>query len=356
MSFLTDEWLCDVQTDYIGKCVLIAFALTVLERAELDDRPAFWVTAGKRGGGKTTAINMVVTALTGERAAAAAWSPGEEERRKAIFALLLQRPPFVIFDNIPRGVMISCPTIEKVCTSTHLDDRCLGKSEYQRASCSTVMAFTGNNCEPKGDLASRSLIARISVDRPDPENREFKHPDPLKWTLEHRGQILAALYTVMLGNPRHRGKAKTRFKAWWLLIGSAVEHAATLSQSETAVHFDHLFAEVESKDEDGTSTLEMLKALRAIWRDAEFKASEVLSKVSGSIYAEPSDEGDAALVLFFCVGKATPSAKAICMKLQNCVDEPVFLNGSKILTPKARKDHSRTWWFWVEGKDLGGEV
>ena len=48
---------------------------------------------------------------------------------------------------------------------------------------------------------------RIMTDRPDPENRAFKHPDPIGWTRDHRGQILRSLYTIMLGNPqlKHRG-------------------------------------------------------------------------------------------------------------------------------------------------------
>ena len=32
MHFLTDEFLVDVATDYVGKCVLIGLALTILER------------------------------------------------------------------------------------------------------------------------------------------------------------------------------------------------------------------------------------------------------------------------------------------------------------------------------------
>src|ERR1700730_16202859 len=30
MRFLTDEWLCDVATDYQGKCIIIACALSIL--------------------------------------------------------------------------------------------------------------------------------------------------------------------------------------------------------------------------------------------------------------------------------------------------------------------------------------
>jgi hypothetical protein len=72
--FLLDEWLCDVATDFAGKCVLLAAALTLIERSLLPDRPVFFVTAGRRGGGKTTTLIMLLMAVTGARPAAAAWS------------------------------------------------------------------------------------------------------------------------------------------------------------------------------------------------------------------------------------------------------------------------------------------
>jgi hypothetical protein len=61
--------------------------------------------------------------------------------------------------------------------------------------------FTGNNIAPKGDLASRSLQVRLDIDRIDPENRDFRHPDPTGWTRANRGKILRALYVILLGNP-----------------------------------------------------------------------------------------------------------------------------------------------------------
>src|SRR5260370_40389889 len=79
-------------------------------------------------------------------------------------------------------------------------------------------------------MASRTLNTHIEVTRTDPENRPFAHPDPIAWTEANRGRILQALYTILLGNPRlrdrHPEQAPTRFKMWWHLVGSAVEHAA----------------------------------------------------------------------------------------------------------------------------------
>jgi hypothetical protein len=87
MRYLTDDWLCDLASDYVGKCVVIACALTILERLLLAERPAFFVTAGQRRGGKTTTVQMIALAVLGIRAAAAVWSSSEEERRKALFPI-----------------------------------------------------------------------------------------------------------------------------------------------------------------------------------------------------------------------------------------------------------------------------
>jgi hypothetical protein len=107
------------------------------------------------------------------------------------------------------------------------------------ALASAIHLFTGNNIGPKGDLAGRALQARLEVDRSDPENRTFTHPDPIVWTLDNRGRLLASLYTILLGNlviqPGSNIVPQTRFPEWWRLVGSAVEHAAHQ-------HTDHVAA------------------------------------------------------------------------------------------------------------------
>ena len=195
MQFLCDEWLIDVATDKTGKCILIAAALTIIERSLLPDRPAFFVTAARRGGGKTTTLAMLIMAVLGVWPAAAAWSTNEEERRKALLSYFLSGVPYILWDNIARGAQISCAHVEKSCTSGYYADRKLGVSEMVATAAASIHFFTGNNIGPRGDLASRSLCIRIEVKRPDPENRQFKHPDPVGWTEQHRAHILRALHT-----------------------------------------------------------------------------------------------------------------------------------------------------------------
>jgi hypothetical protein len=330
MRFLLEQWLVDVATDLTGKYTLISLALTLIERSLLDQRPAFFVIAGRRGSGKTTALQMILEAATGNAVAAAAWSTNEEERRKALMSYLLFGVPYILWDNIQRGTPISCPHIERSCTTTQYTDRKLGVSEMVQAAAATVHCFTGNNINPKGDLASRSLQVRLDVDRVDPENRSFKHPDPLGWTRAHRTEILRALYVILLGNPTldkpHNAPMKTRFKLWYRLIGSAVEHAARCAAwndpdtdyvPDQTIDFANLFLDQEADDDEATSLGQTLEALEYAMgnRAAEMGRSSIGLIFAAAEIAEvinaPSLTANAIIIRDFLFENATPSEKKI---------------------------------------------
>jgi hypothetical protein len=337
MSFLTQEWLVDVATDYAGKCILIAGALTIPERAILSGRPAFFVTAGQRGGGKTTVLQMLFLATTGYGAAAAAWSQNEEERRKCLFSYLGECVPGVVWDNIPRGLAITCPSIEKSLTAATYSDRVLGVTGTRTVPATTVNFFTGNNITARGDMASRSLQVRLAVHRPDPENRWFEHADPIAWTVAHRGTILRALYILLLGNPRLRASeldaAETRFKDWWHLVGSAVEHAAKLHSEEVTaicdgaeqISFRNVFLAGEADEEQTSSLATVLDVLRQKWPNG-CKAREV-AMLAGSA-TEEAIEFKAALEQ--ASGRPLPviTASTINWRLKALKDAPVLIGES----------------------------
>jgi hypothetical protein len=337
MEFLCDEWLVDVATDYAGKATIVSAALTLIERSLLPDRPCFFVTAGRRGNGKTTTITMLIVAVTGGRPAAAAWSSNEEERRKALMSYFLYGVPYIVWDNIPRGAQISCPHIEKSCTSAYYSDRRLGVSEMVSTAASTIQFFTGNNIRAKGDLASRGLHVRLDVDRVDPENRAFKHPDPVEWTENHRAEILAALYTILLGNPQlktaREAEGKTRFKMWWRLVGSAVENAAKLAGHE--LDFEKLFITQEEDDEESASLADVLDVLVKKWPD-QFTASDVAGMINN-----PSPNEDEQTLREYLRPGALPthvfSPKSVGKALKQHLDEPVR-SGERTLVLRSWED------------------
>jgi hypothetical protein len=348
MRFLCDEWLCDVAADYAGKCVILACALTIIERMALPERPAFIISAGQRGGGKTTTLHMISSAVVGTKAGAASWSSSEEERRKSLFAYLGAGLPFLVWDNIPLGAAIGCPAIERALTAETYTDRLLGVSEFREVPAYTVMAFTGNNITARGDLASRALSARITVDRPDPENREFKHADPIAWTEQHRPDILAALFTILLGNPRFRNlrankPAETRFKPWWHLVGAAVEHAAVCCSED--VSFKKLFISGEQDDEQAASLAELLRELRSVYPGkVSFKASAIVDRCRALDLNEVTFKATLEMASGRPILVAT--TQVVSQRLRGCVDRPVLVD-RKLLALRYQSDHEGGR-FWVE--------
>ncbi|MGA8695815.1 MAG: hypothetical protein WB689_18615 [Xanthobacteraceae bacterium] len=287
MLFLLDDWLIDVALDGVGKSIAVMLALTLVQRTLLPERPAFFVTAGQRGGGKTTLVNMITLAVLGRRAAAAGWSENAEERKKALFSYLRQGVTALAWDNIARGSAISCPHIEAALTASEISDRVLGVSRVETVPSNTIQIFTGNSITPHGDMASRSLMSALNVNRPDPENRDFAHPDPLAWTQANRPKILQALYTILIaGNLNRPGQvAKTRFKTWWSLVGWPTEYAANLI--DVTVDCIELLRAGEVGDEEASAVSVALGTLRDIWGAKEFTAREVVKAMT----PEPKFDG-----------------------------------------------------------------
>jgi hypothetical protein len=368
---LCDEWLVDVNTSYEGKCVAIADALTCIERSLLRQRPIFFISAGLAEGGKTTLIHMLVMAVFGTKPIAAAWTDDVVERKKALFSYLLEAVPYLLWDNIPRGTTISCPHIEASCTSELYSDRRLGLSEVIATSCATVHNFTGNNITPRGDLASRALRIHIDVDRVDPANRPFAHNDIVGWTEAHRPELLADLYTILLGNPFLKTpldtETATRFKDWQRVVGLAVEHAAAqhvqLGGSATCppqeVNFNNLFRSPVDNDDETADLAEVLNGL-ATWSDGEdFQVQALTLLLSGG--AGFTDDGDrnknrvrdseiAAGVRDYLKLSAdhaiTPAA--VSLRLLRHADEPARYDDWTLILRSERDAHTKKRSFWVE--------
>jgi hypothetical protein len=147
-------------------------------------------------------------------------------------------------------------------------------------------------------------------------------------------RILQALYTILLGNPTldaaREVPMKTRFKMWYRLVGSAVEHAA--AQIGENIDCRTLFRAVEGEDEDEVSLAEVLDMM-ARMLPHHFKAQHVCDKI---------DTGERLLRDFFCPqlppdGRA--SSKSVGRVLRGHVGEPVVKEGKTFIlqSRQARK-------------------
>jgi hypothetical protein len=347
-NFLVDDWLVDVSANLEGKAIAIAFAMTVIERTLLPERPAFLFVASQRGSGKTTLVNMITCAVLGRPAPASPWAKNEDERRKALMSFFQSGVPTIIWDNIERGTQIQCAQIEAALTSATHSDRILGATRHEEVPSQTVIAFTGNNILPKGDLASRSLLCRLNVSRPDPENRKFYHADPLAWTVGNRKKILSALYTLLQWRPDsdENEQPKTRFKTWWRLVGKPIE--SITKGSEQPVCFARLFRALESDDEEGAGINILYKYLFEMFQTEKFCAADFHSRLEPS-FADLDSEGgqtrkgpsgdELKAALEDATGRSFParftvSSHAIGKRLQMIVGRPAEVEGRLLILMK----------------------
>ncbi len=340
LSWLLDVWLVDVSADTTGKLLVLMLCLSMIERVLLKERPAWFVTAGHRGGGKTTLVLMLTVAVFGRLAAAAAWSDKEEERRKALFSYLRQGVAVLVWDNILRGVQITSPAIEKALTSPEISDRVLQELRSETASAATVQIFNGNNIGPKGDMTSCSFRITINVDRPDPENRPFVHPDPLAWTAQNRQKILRCLYTILIYGCQNRPAGqvqKTRFKDWWSLCGWPVELAASLINQ--GIDCTALMKAGDIRDDEAGAASAMLSTLQAEFGDTAFTAKDIMAILDAGAASFGTDiaKKESADRLFDAFGQMhgrrldRPTAGTIGKILNNrLVDRPTFVVDSDV--------------------------
>ena len=223
--FLLDDWLIDVTTDLAGKMMLIAIALSIIERVLLPERPAYFVTAGRRGGGKTTAILMTVA---GDRPAAA---------RRGLVALRGGAAQSAVRLSLPGdrraglgqhparpGDLV--PIDREVADDADLFRPCPRRDRLpcgapaRRSSYSTAIASRRSATSPRVRCRSGSTST-------GPIRRTASLPTPIRWAGRSRiaARSLRALYTILLGNPRLAGgeqePAKTRFRPWWHLVRCA---------------------------------------------------------------------------------------------------------------------------------------
>ncbi|MSP75402.1 MAG: hypothetical protein EXR12_04635 [Rhodospirillaceae bacterium] len=355
VDFLLNEWLVDVALDDSGKFVVIMLALSLVERSLLPERPAFFIVAGLRGSGKTTLAHMVAVAVLGHEAPATSWSDIDEERRKALFSLLRQGVPFVVWDNIRRGEAVSCSHIEASLTSQQLTDRVLGVSQTETVSTAAIQVFTGNQIAPKGDMSSRSFLIGLDADQPNPEDRDFVHRAPLEWTRSNRFKIMGALYTILIAGARNRQPneiAKTRFKTWWRLVGWPVEYAAKAMGQD--LDCDQLIKVSETIDPDVLEIAAVLSTFLAIWGTDRFTARDIVQKLPREHFVLTSTEDKQGEALFEALSEllgkslSRPTSRSIAKLLKRrLIGHPVWLDNDVIATLRVDPNHEANE-YWVD--------
>jgi hypothetical protein len=152
------------------------------------------------------------------------------ELRKQVTAILdVTTGPVIQLDNVS-GVLNSS-VLAGLLTTNRWDDRRLGATEMVSRPNDRLWVITGNNLNIGGDLPRRSLWCTIDPNMPDPHLRTgFAIADFETWVREHRGQIIAALLTlvqgwVRAGMPAPAPERSDSYTRWITTLRGILSHA-----------------------------------------------------------------------------------------------------------------------------------
>lgn len=210
---LTEHYPCATNAD---RSALISGLLTAIGRTAIDGpSPLHLVHATTAGSGKTLWVDVVSRIATGAPAARMPPSDNEDEERKRITSILLGGAPIVLVDNVAGS--LGGASLDALLTSRVWTDRILGSSEMVRLPVTCAIFATGNNVTVRGDLARRTIPARLEPREERPEQRDGL-PDLEAIATRDRAALLRAALTVILAYMREPERVQCRpigsYSAW----------------------------------------------------------------------------------------------------------------------------------------------
>lgn len=244
MEWLDSELFSDfLFVDESSKTNMISALITAVGRSMITGcAPLFLINKPTPGTGATLLVNMVALITTGTNANLTKDPGTEEEWRKTVYSMLRDGKTLLCFDNVDGD--LSSPSLSQMLTASNLESRILGKSDMKSVPNMATWIANGNGVLVADDMTRRVCYIGLDAKLAEPWTRTgFRHPNIEKWTLEHRGEILAKIYIIIrawfnAGQPqREEGDvtALGSFEEWFRIIGGMVEFAGRTKFMDNAL-------------------------------------------------------------------------------------------------------------------------
>jgi len=211
----------------------------------------------------------------------------DAELRKSVTSILdVTTGPVVHFDNVS-GVLRSS-TLAGLLTSPKWDDRRLGVNSMVHARNDRLWLITGNNLSLGGDLVRRTLWITVDPGVPDPHLRtEFTIPNLEDWVHAHRGELLAALLTLVQSWVAAERPTKPRagdgYARWIEAVDGILTHAGMPGT------FDGAEAARQTVGSDDDDWRDFLHIVHAEFGDSGWTVKQLLAKVGNGTEADPDN-------------------------------------------------------------------
>lgn len=216
----------------------LTWTLSSLCRSLIDGPvPALVVDGTTPGSGKSLLTDISSLICTGATAPKIAQTRDDEEMRKRLTSLAISGDQMAVLDNLTGSV--GSPALDAALTCDVWQDRVMREQITVSLPWRTVVALTGNNIQPRGDLPRRVIYCRLDpqVERPE-ERSGFRYPDVKAHVLATRDRLVSAGLAIVAGyiragRPAQKMPAFGSFESWRNLIASAVVWATGVSPLES---------------------------------------------------------------------------------------------------------------------------
>jgi hypothetical protein len=161
-----------------------------------------------------------------------------------------------VWDNVED--VLDSPALAAAVTAETWGDRILGRSEDVTLPQRTIFIVTGNNISLGGDLARRCYWIRLDACMPRPWiGREFRHPNLKAWVRQNRGNLLAALLTMVrawyaASRPPSDTPVLGSFEEWSRTVGGILDYAGIEGFLR---NLEHLYQQSDLADAQWTAFL-----------------------------------------------------------------------------------------------------
>lgn len=224
-----------------GRSVFLSMILTPLVRHLHPDGPSplHLIDANIPGSGKGKLATIASLIIQSAKVKPLQYSADAEEMRKKITTIAQEGCSLVNLDNLKSGAKFGGEALDSALTSTVWSDRRLGTQTSIEAQLVATWYASGNNVQPKGDMARRVLWLRLESGVERPEDRDnFRYPDLEGHVRANRAALLADALTIIRGHiqagrPGMGLKPLGSFEKWSALTRAAIVWAGYLDPCET---------------------------------------------------------------------------------------------------------------------------
>ncbi|KYG10916.1 hypothetical protein BE21_09505 [Sorangium cellulosum] len=271
----------------VHRSAWLAAALTPIARwAFKGQTPLFMFDANQPGSGKGLMTRVIGLLVLGHHMDLITATTNEEEERKRITAKILSGATMVVIDNI--GTTFGSPTLEALLTTGVWSERLLGSNDAPRLDAWITWYGSGNNVQyARSDTRRRVCSIRILTNMERPEERTgFKYENLEQHIEEHRGELLAAAFTLLRAWIR-TGKKASELPGWGGPWGSFDGWDQVVRGAIVYAGLEDPIAAKATKESQGTEesglkdlTLGLEEAVAQLGRNGAVSSSQIIDAMT----------------------------------------------------------------------------